>query len=102
MSIQGKWRITEMPAYDAGYPDMMEPAYILFDKTGSEFAFGCVTGAIHGSAGGKTVKFTWSGNDGRSLRRWMDRTATGRNPRRTDLAVGYLFNGLLRQAADRH
>jgi hypothetical protein len=63
MSIQGKWRITDMPGYEADYPDMMEPAYILFDKAGSEFAFGCVTGAIHGSADGKAVEFTWSGND---------------------------------------
>jgi hypothetical protein len=28
MSIRGKWRITEMPDYEADYPDMMEPAYI--------------------------------------------------------------------------
>ena len=28
-------------------PDMVEPAYILFGKTGGEFAFGCVTGVIY-------------------------------------------------------
>ena len=39
MSILGKWRIVAMPGYDADYPDMMEPAYILFAKSGSEFAF---------------------------------------------------------------
>ncbi len=38
--MKGKWRITKMPDYDAGFPDMMEPAYILFDgEGGGEFAF---------------------------------------------------------------
>ena len=47
MSLEGKWRIVEMPDFEAGYPDMMEPAYILFGDDGSgEFAFGCVTGHI--------------------------------------------------------
>src|SRR5690242_10993545 len=63
MSVQGKWRIVEMPAYEADYANMMGPAYILFDASGGEFAFGCVTGAIHGIADGKAVEFTWSGND---------------------------------------
>jgi hypothetical protein len=63
MSIQGKWRIVEMPDYQSDYPDMVKPAYILFDKTGGEFAFGCVTGAIHGTASGNAVAFTWSGSD---------------------------------------
>ena len=58
MSIQGKWRIIEMPDYETDFPDMMEPAYILFGKSGSEFAFGCVTGAIHGTAVGNSVEFT--------------------------------------------
>ena len=63
MSVHGKWRIVEMPDYEAGYPNMMGPAYILFDKSGGEFAFGCVTGAIHGIADGNAIEFTWSGND---------------------------------------
>ena len=63
MSIQGKWRIVEMPDYESDFPDMMEPAYIQFDTSGSEFAFGCVTGAIHGTCAGNSVEFTWSGND---------------------------------------
>jgi hypothetical protein len=63
MSIQGKWRIVEMPDYEADFPDMMEPAYILFGKSGGEFAFGCVTGAIHGTVKGDAIEFTWSGND---------------------------------------
>jgi hypothetical protein len=63
MSLQGKWRIVEMPDYTDDYPDMDGSAYILFSKTGGEFAFGCVTGAIHGSCEGDAVEFTWEGND---------------------------------------
>jgi hypothetical protein len=44
MTVQGKWRIIEMPDYDDDFADMVEPAYVLFSKTGGEFAFGCVTG----------------------------------------------------------
>ncbi len=64
--MKGKWRILEMPDYASDYPDMMEPAYILFDgKGGGEFAFGCVTGAIAGAgdAAATAVDFTWNGND---------------------------------------
>lgn len=62
--MRGKWRIVEMPDYTADYPDMVEPAYILFDGKGSgEFAFGCVTGAIYGAGKSDTVVFTWDGND---------------------------------------
>ena len=63
MSVQGKWRIVEMPDYEADYPDMVDPAYILFGKTSGEFVFGCVTGTIHGSCDGDAVEFTWDGND---------------------------------------
>jgi hypothetical protein len=45
------------------FPDMMGPAYLLFGKSGGGFAFGCVTGAIHGAAKGDAVEFTWSGSD---------------------------------------
>lgn len=38
-----------MPDYTEDYPDMLDPAYILFEDHGSgEFAFGCVTGQIFG------------------------------------------------------
>jgi hypothetical protein len=36
MSLLGKWRITAMPDYDEDYPDMVEPAYILFGKASGE------------------------------------------------------------------
>lgn len=64
--MKGKWRIVEMPDYEADFPDMMGPAYILFDgQGGGEFAFGCVTGAIHraGDTRAAAVDFTWDGND---------------------------------------
>ena len=38
-------------------------SYILFTKNGSEFAFDCLTGSIHGSCEGDAVQFTWEGND---------------------------------------
>jgi hypothetical protein len=63
MSVLGKWRIVEMPDYEDDYPDMMEPAYILFAKSGGEFVFGCVTGAIPGAVDGDAIEFIWSGND---------------------------------------
>ena len=51
MSVLGKWRIMEMPDYTDDYLNMMGPAYILFEPTRGEFAFGCVTGAFSGGGG---------------------------------------------------
>ena len=63
MTIKGRWRIVQMPDYEAGYLDMMEPAYILFEDDGSgEFAFGCVTGGIWGAGDADAVDFSWQGN----------------------------------------
>ena len=66
MSLKGRWRITEMPDFEADYPDMVEPAYILFEENGSgEFAFGCSTGHIwHASSTDATnLDFSWRCND---------------------------------------
>ena len=63
MTLQGKWRIVEMPDYDDNFPDMMEPAYILFEPTRGEFAFGCVTGSFAGGGDHDAVEFDWDGND---------------------------------------
>jgi hypothetical protein len=64
MTVQGKWRIVQMSDYEDDYPDMMEPAYILFGEAGSgEFAFGCVTGQIWGAGDGDAIEFSWNGND---------------------------------------
>lgn len=62
--MKGKWRIVTMPDYTSDFPDMVEPAYILFDgRGGGEFAFGCVTGAIHGAGDSSAIEFFWDGND---------------------------------------
>jgi hypothetical protein len=64
MSVLGRWRIVEMDDYTDDYPDMMEPAYILFGDHGSgEFAFGCVTGQIFAGGDTDAVEFSWTGND---------------------------------------
>jgi hypothetical protein len=63
MSVLGKWRIVEMPDYEEDFPDMMEPAYILFEPSHGEFAFGCVTGAFAGAPDRDAVAFDWDGND---------------------------------------
>jgi hypothetical protein len=64
MSVRGRWRIVAMPDYVEDYPDMMEPAYLLFEENGSgEFAFGCVTGQIFGGGSGDTIDFAWNGNE---------------------------------------
>lgn len=64
MSLLGRWRITRMPDYTEDYPDMMEPAYILFEPRSGEFAFGCVTGHIFGGPGDQhAIEFHWAGND---------------------------------------
>lgn len=63
MSLLGRWRIVEMPDYEADY-SVMEPAYLLFEANGSgEFAFGCVTGQIFGVGDTDAVEFSWTGND---------------------------------------
>jgi hypothetical protein len=63
VTLQGKWRIVELPGYEADYPDMMGPAYILLKPTGGEFAFGCVTGAFAGGGNHHAAQFEWDGND---------------------------------------
>jgi hypothetical protein len=66
MSLGGKWRIMEMSDFEADYPDMVEPAYILFEeKGGGEFAFGCCAGHIWqaSSTEAASIEFSWTGND---------------------------------------
>ena len=59
MSIQGKWRIVDTPGYDFA----VSGSYVLFDMTGGEFVFDCLTGSIHGACDGDAVEFSWEGND---------------------------------------
>lgn len=64
MSVLGRWRILQMPDYEDDFPDMMEPAYILFEPNGyGEFAFGCVTGQIFAGGDADAIEFAWTGND---------------------------------------
>lgn len=59
MSVRGRWRVLETPGDDMAVAD----AYIMFDEVGSEFAFDCLTGSIHGSCDGDVVQFSCEGND---------------------------------------
>jgi hypothetical protein len=63
VSVLGRWRIVELPGYEDDYADMVEPAYILFEATRGEFAFGCVTGAFAGGGDHDAIEFDWEGND---------------------------------------
>ena len=42
---------------------MMEPAYILFEATRGEFAFGCVTDGFAAGGDHDAAAFDWDGND---------------------------------------
>src|ERR1700722_17861723 len=80
MTLQGKWRIVEIPGYESDYPDLMGPAYIEFGDTNGEFAFGCVTGSFPGGATTDAVAFDWDGNDEMdeaSGDGWAERQADG-------------------------
>ena len=77
MSIRGRWRVVDTPGYDMA----VAGAYILFDEGSGEFAFGCLTGSIHGGCDGDAAEF-----DGRETTKWSRPTATaGPNCRMTAL-----------------
>jgi len=63
MSLKGRWRIVEMDAWDKNFLDLVEPAYIRFGETSSEFAFGCVTGSFGGAGDSNAIAFDWDGAD---------------------------------------
>jgi hypothetical protein len=42
---------------------LIQPAYILFGETDSEFAFGCVTGSFGGTGDANAIAFDWGGVD---------------------------------------
>ena len=59
-----RWRIDHMDAYDQDYLDLVEPAFIRFDRGGSgEFGFGAVTGKLDCRYSQAGVTFTWLGQD---------------------------------------
>ncbi|MDH3662691.1 MAG: hypothetical protein OEU92_22120 [Alphaproteobacteria bacterium] len=60
----GRWRIDHMDEYDQDYLDLVEPAFIRFDRGGSgEFVFGAVTGQLDCRYNKTGVTFTWLGQD---------------------------------------
>ena len=60
----GRWRIDHMDDYDRDYLDLVEPAFIQFDRDGSgEFVFGAVTGQLDCRYDKAGVAFTWHGQD---------------------------------------
>ena len=62
--LLGKWRIVEMALWDADFLDLVEPAYIAFDRQGrGEFVFGAVYGSLDCRYGRDGVAFTWQGSD---------------------------------------
>ncbi len=62
--LLGKWRIVEMELWDADFLDLVEPAYIAFDRQGrGEFVFGAVHGSLDCRYGSDSVDFTWQGSD---------------------------------------
>ncbi len=67
MTIQGKWRITEMERWDREAIELMGPAFIRFDGSRGDFRFIAVEGEMDCSFtvrnGRPRVAFTWIGND---------------------------------------
>ena len=64
----GKWRFTEMDAWDLDFIDMIAPGYIQFSKNDTgEFKFGCVYGFMdcrtEENGDKDKIEFTWEGND---------------------------------------
>src|SRR3954453_22842156 len=62
----GRWRIVEADLWDRDYLDLVEPAYISFDRDGTgEFAFGVVNATLVVEYGQSVVFLTWIGcNEG--------------------------------------
>jgi hypothetical protein len=62
--LLGKWRITSMELWDAGFIDLLGPGYIRFDADGGgEFAFGAVQGGLDCHFGTDSAHLTWEGSD---------------------------------------
>ncbi len=62
--VIGRWRIIEADQWDREYLDLVEPAFIRFDRDGSgELAFGVVTASLHLDYAHTVVFFTFEGSD---------------------------------------
>lgn len=50
--------------WDRGYLDMLQPAFIRFERAGrGEMRFGCVVAGLEASCGADDAEFTWHGHD---------------------------------------
>ena len=87
----GRWRIDHMDDYDRDYLDLVEPAFIQFDRDGSgEFVFGAVTGQLDCRYDKAGVAFTWHGQD-----EMDDVSGRGCAERKSDSKiVGHLYRHL--------
>ena len=62
--VIGRWRIVEADQWDREYLDLVEPAFIRFDRDGSgELAFGVVTAGLNLDYARTVVFFTFAGSD---------------------------------------
>lgn len=62
--LLGRWRIVEMELWDTDFLNLVQPAYISFDKQGrGEFAFGAVQASLDCWYGPDSADFTWEGSD---------------------------------------
>ena len=60
----GKWRLTELSAWDADYLDLVAPAFIEFGRQGDgEMRFGALEAALECSYAQTSLDFTWHGSD---------------------------------------
>jgi hypothetical protein len=85
-NFRGSWRIVHMDTWDNDYPDLIEPAFIAFDKGGQgEFVFGAVKGWLdcrYGERNGRpVVEFSWEGvSEGDQIcgRGWATQSSDGK------------------------
>ena len=62
--VIGRWRIVEADQWDREYLDLLDPAFIRFDRDGSgELAFGVVTAGLNLDYAQTVVFFTFAGSD---------------------------------------
>jgi hypothetical protein len=62
--IIGRWRILEADQWDRDYLDLVEPAFIRFDRDGyGELAFGVVNAGLDLEYARTVVFFTFEGSD---------------------------------------
>ena len=60
----GRWRIVRADLWDRDYLDLVEPAYMTFNKNGrGEFAFGVVNATMELEYARRFVFFNWAGFD---------------------------------------